>query len=132
MAGTANQDKVAAARAKNPLGTQREISKMTGVSQSSVDRIDKQLGQVGSKDPKIISLTDDDFEILQLTQVHTKERLQDAEEAKKISSRDLTYIGDVAAKRYQIFRGEITDKDGGLKNNVKELSTEDLIKLAQG
>jgi len=126
-----NKDKVAASLIKNPLQTEKEISEDTGLGMGTVHRAKKEVEKTGKKDDRIISLTDADFEILKLTQKHTKERLEDKDKAKKINARDMTYIGDIAAKRYQIFRGEITDKHGGLKNSVKDKSTEELLKIIE-
>ena len=127
MAGTEKADKIIAARIKFPLATQRELAKKVGMSQSAVGRADLKMGKVGSKDERVINLTDTDFKILQLTQKETIVRLDDRQARKEINSRDLTYIGDVAAKRYTIFRGEITDAQGGLK----ELSPADKNAVAQ-
>jgi len=117
MAGRAdkkrNVDKVTASRVNNPLATQQEVAKETGLSQSSVDRADKEVGKNGLKDDRIISLTDDDFLIVRKTQELTKKKLDTEEE--KISARDLSYIGDVSAKRYSIFRGDMTDEKGALR-----------------
>ena len=123
---------ISRALAKKPMATQGEVAKLAGVSVRTVERnIHHVTEYVGlKKDSRIISLTDDDFKILRLAQGHLKERLTNKETADKIPARDLNYIADVAAKRYAIFRGELTDKDGGLKNPVAEMSTDELLKLA--
>ena len=111
-------DKVAMELIKNPLATQEEISLNIGVHRSNVSRSMKKAQEIAPKDERVINLTDTDFKILRLTQKETIVRLEDREARKEINSRDLTYIGDVAAKRYTIFRGEITDAQGGLKELI--------------
>jgi len=49
----------------NPLQTQREIAKNTGVSKSAVGRALKELGQIGPKDDKILAITDTDLSIVE-------------------------------------------------------------------
>lgn len=120
-------DKVAAALAKNPLATEREIEQETGVSKSAVNRAKSEVGQVGAKDQRIQALTDLDFEVIQLSTQENKRRLKDDSEKTKISPRDLAYIGDVSARRYQTFAGEVTDDQGGLKFN--EMTDEQLDRL---
>ena len=127
-----NIDSIATALIKNPLATNKAVAKAAGVSLRTVERRSHMVAALDSvkKDDRIISLTDDDFKILRLAQGHLKERLTTKETADKIPARDLNYIADVAAKRYAIFRGELTDKEGGLKNPVAEMSTDELLKLA--
>jgi DNA-binding MarR family transcriptional regulator len=123
-----NVDKVIAEIVKNPLRTQREIAESTGLGNGTVARAMKDVEQNGAaKEKRIVSLTDADFRIVQLTQKHTEAKLVDAEESKKISARDLAYIGDVSAKRYSLLMGNVTDTKGGL-NSVKEMSTDEILK----
>lgn len=65
-----NIDKIAAAILANPLATVREIAEMTGISKSTVAEHIKsdEVGLVGAKDDRIISLTDKDYSILEKIQ----------------------------------------------------------------
>jgi len=125
MAGKSNQDKVAAVRVLNPLASQREVARISGVPKSSVDRIDKQIGHLGAKDPRIISLTDDDFEIQKLIQAKKLEKLKNTPDT--ISDADINQWDRHSMTRYTTFVGDLTDKDGGLK----QISVEEKIAVDQ-
>ena len=119
-----NIDKVAASLAKNPLQTEREVEKDTWVSQSSVNRAKKVLGQIGSKDPRIVSLTDWDFDIMEKIQ---KEKLERLEWGEKINNSDLDRWEQTATKRYSLFRGSVTDDKWWL--NASWLSDSELLAM---
>jgi len=108
-----NIDKVAAALAVNPLATEREIADMTDVSKSAVNRAKEEAGQAGAKDDRIKTLTDKDYDLtLAVVELQAK-RLEDTPE--KINNSDLNRWGETSAKRYSIFKGDITDDQGGLR-----------------
>jgi len=127
------KDKVAAAMAKNPLASVREVAKETGIPKSAVHRAVNSLVQDGTlqKDSRIVALTDQDFNIMLLAGREISRRIE--EEPKKLKVRDLNESARESAKRYQIFRGEVTDKKGGLKTtglNSNQLDTalKDILK----
>ena len=108
-----NIDKVAAELAKNPFATEREIAKKTGIAHSTVNATKKHLPEKSTKDDRIVALTDQDFNIMLLAGREISRRIE--EEPKKLKVRDLNESARESAKRYQIFRGEVTDKKGGLR-----------------
>lgn len=111
-----NIDKVAGALIKDPLASEYKISSETGISQSAVNRAKKEVGKSGLvKDDRIISLTNKDFGILRNVQDELDRRTSDPDIVSKIHERDLNTIADSSSKRYSLFRGEATDKDGGTK-----------------
>ncbi len=112
-----NIDKIAAELIKDPMQTQEEIAAKTGVSHATVSRALGEVSKLVQKDDRIVALTDDDFEIVRLTQRLTLEKLN-GEEAEKTRAKDLAYIGDVSAKRYSLLQGSATDEKGGLHINI--------------
>ena len=121
-----NIDKVAASLAKNPLQTEREIAEKTGLGNGTVNRAKKKLEQNGAKDHRIVHLTNDDFNIILKINEIKKKRLMNSPD--KINNSDVDLWQRTAEKRYQIFRGEITDEQGGLKD-ISNLSIDELIKI---
>ena len=97
-----NVDKVTAALAKNPLATEREIAAITNIGKSTVNRAKAEVGQAGAKDNRIVSLTDKDFELMQLIQKRKFERLEDEE--KPVNDNDLNNWDKEAKARYTLFR----------------------------
>ena len=116
-----NIDKVAAELAKDPLATEREIAKRTGLGNGTINRSKKELEQTGAKDPRILALTDADYEILALGQREMLDRIQDPQKREKISTSDLNVTMRESAKRYQTFRGNATDENGGATSVVEAL-----------
>lgn len=124
-----NVDRVAASLAKKPLQSEREIAEDTGVSKSSVNRAMKQVGQTGAKDERIKSLTDKDFECIEAWVKEIKRRLTNEDELKKMRATEISQIIKDNTARYTLFRWEVTDEEGGLKEttvNLTELSDKEL------
>ena len=111
-------DKLAAILIKNPIQTQEELASQLGVDHSTISRAMPFVQEITQKDSRIQALTEDDYQIVRLTQAETKNRLEDEEKKSKINARDLTYIGDVAARRYSLLVGNATDEQGGLNINI--------------
>lgn len=63
-----NVDKVAAALVKNPLATEKQIADEVKVSPSTAHLAKKEVEGNRVKDPRIVSVTDTDMEILTLAQ----------------------------------------------------------------
>ncbi len=110
-----NVDKVTAELVKDPLATEREIADRIGVGHATVNRAKEEVRQGETKDGRIIALTDSDYEILMLGHSEMLDRLKTPEKREKMSTGDLNVTMRESAKRYQDFRGDVTDKDGGLK-----------------
>jgi len=97
----------------NPLSTEREIAVEAWVSNWTAHNMIKELEQTWAKDDRIIGLTDEDFEIQQLIQEETRKRI--TKNPDKIRDVDLKGYWEFALKRYTLFRWDVTDKDGWLK-----------------
>lgn len=116
-----NVDKVAAAIVKNPLGSEREIAKMAGVSNATVNRIKEEVKQTVAKDDRVKSLTGKDAQIQSLIATLKLKKLdkaiQLAEEGQKlnISDSDLNSWDKHSAERHMKLVGDATDEKGGMK-----------------
>ena len=117
-----NVEKVAKAMIENPRATEREIAKKVWIGKSSVNRLKEELGQIGAKDERILTLTDWDREQQLTIQKIKNERLQEPD---KISNKDLNSREEFAMKRYSLFRGNATDNNWWL--NAKVVGLPDLI-----
>lgn len=111
-----NVEKVVVSKIKDPLKTQREIASETGIWLWTVNRAVEELEQNGTKDERIILLTEADFEQQLRIQEIKNKRL---EEPEKINNKDLNTREEFAMKRYSLFRGNATGKDWWL-NIVNE------------
>lgn len=117
-----NVEKVAKAMIENPRATEREIAKKVWIGKSSVNRLKEELGQIGAKDERILTLTDWDREQQLTIQKIKNERLQEPD---KISNKDLNSREEFAMKRYSLFRGNATDNNWWL--NVEVISFKDIL-----
>lgn len=100
---------------KNPLLTTREIEKKTWISKSTVaNYINNDLDKVGLKDDRILWICDKDLEIVNWTQAEIARRIRDEKE--EVTMSDLIKAWDVSAKRYSLFKWDITDNEGWMKN----------------
>lgn len=125
-----NIDKVAASLAKNPLQSEREIAKDAWVSNWTAHNAKKEVEQTWAKDNRIISLTDKDFELMQLIQKRKFERMNDTKTP--VNDSDVNNWDKTAQARYTIFRWDITDEKGWLKNTVAQLSDDELLNITNG
>lgn len=123
-----NIDKVAAALVKDPLASTREVAQMAGVSNATVSRRQEEVKQSVTKDPRILSITDTDLEILTLGQREIARRMKTAEELEKMRTVEISSVAKESAARYTIFRGAATDNEGALKDTsaIKNMSPQEV------
>jgi len=109
--------KVAKTVLMNPLDTERDIAEKAWVSNWTAHNMIKELEQTWAKDPRIVWLTDKDFELMEKIQKIKFDRLNKPEE---VNNRDIDTWENTANKRYTIFRGKATD-EGGWLNNIESI-----------
>lgn len=113
-----NKAKIAKEILLNPLQTQREIAKKTKVWKSTANRVISDMGQNGTKDDRILGITDKDLEIVTLAQAEIHRRMWDAKELKKMRTYEIAQTAEKSERRYQIFRWDITNKEWWLDNII--------------
>lgn len=124
-----NIAKVAKAVLENPLASQRDIADETWLSVWNVnDKLNK-LEQEGKKDDRIIWITDTDLSILTIGQREIERRLNDKEEVQKMRTVEISQVIKESTARYSLFRWNATDNQWWLKNWVKNLSDDELLKM---
>lgn len=109
-----NKTKIMAEVAKDPLASQREIAKKAKVWKSTVQEHLKDLPN-SVKSDHIERILEKDLNIVDLAQKELERRLKD--NAKDLATRDIIASADVSAKRYSLFKWDVTDKDWGIKDN---------------
>jgi len=121
-----NRGKIIKEVLSNPLASQREIADNVWIWKTTVQEHLKELPNA-TKDDRIISLTDRDFDMMALIQSEKFRRIE--EEKGKLNNSDINRWEETAVKRYTLFRWNVTDKDWGLKNTITQLSDNELINL---
>ena len=119
-----NVDKVSAELVKDPFTTARQLVEKTWLWLWTAHRAIKDVERTGTKDDRIINLTETDLDIVRLAQMWILEKLTDEEERKKMRWTDLAQIAEKSEKRYTIFRGSVTDDQWGLKS-ISEINLYD-------
>lgn len=128
-----NIDKVASSLIKNPLQTEREVAKDTWIGKSTVNRAKEELGQIGAKDKRIVTLTNNDFSCIELWVEEIKKRLWNVEELEKMRTIEIAQVIKENTARYTLFRWEVTDDKWWLKSSkeIDNTPLEDLVNLVQ-
>lgn len=108
-----NSEKIISEVLMNPLQSQREIAKNAWVWKTTVQEHLKELPNT-TKDDRIISLTDKDFELMQIIQKKKFERLNDTE--KPVNDSDINNWDKEAKARYTLFRWEATNSEWWMKD----------------
>ena len=111
-----NLSKVAKVAIKEPLLTRDKIAEKAWVSQWTASNMLKELDESWRKDDRIIWITNKDLEIVKLWQDIIKSRLKDKEEVSKMRTVEVSQVIRENTQRYTLFKWDITDKNGGLKN----------------
>ena len=122
-------DKVSAALLNNPLGSVREIAAEAGTHHKTVENLLPEIRQSSpAKDPRILSITDTDLEILTLGQREISRRMKTAEELEKMRTVEISSVAKESAARYTIFRGAATDNEGALKDTaaIKSMNPQEI------
>lgn len=102
--------KIAKELLKDPLQTTRELEKKTWISKSAIaNYINNDLDTLGLKDPKIVLLTDKDFNCIVLWVEEIERRLKDKEELNKMRVTEISQVIKDNTARYTLFRWDATN-----------------------
>lgn len=114
-----NRAKIIKEVLKDPTQSERDIAKKVWRSPSTVHEHIKDLPN-SSKNEHIEKILEKDLKIVNLATDILIDRLELAQSdpESKISTRDIIASADVSAKRYSLFKWDITDKDWGLKEQT--------------
>lgn len=111
---TKNKIKVIKELLRDPLQTEREIAKNANISNWTAHKTKKEVEQRWAKSNIIDDIIKKDAEIVKLVQDELKKRIKD--NPSKVSTRDIISAWDVSAKRYTIFKWNVTDEEWWLKS----------------
>ena len=120
-----NRAKVIKATLKNPLKNQREIAKDQWISKSSVNRIQQEMGQTGTKDDRILWICDADLEIIKLWQKIIQDKLNDKKTVKKMKASEVSQVIAENTRRYTLLRWNATDENGWIKKVLVNVSIDE-------
>ncbi len=125
---------------KNPLQTEEEIAKKIWINRRSVNRLKDEMSEIVSnaKNEQIMSITDNDRKIIedaQFINMFALKWIVDKIKSKEIEKLDLreaktaSEIAKESTARYTLFKWNITDENGWMKNTIKELTDDELLNI---
>ena len=104
---------------KDPLQSERKLAKKLWVWKTTVNKRIKEISKV-DKSEQVNRIIEADIEIVEIATKILKDRLKLAEESpESMSTRDVIASADVSAKRYSLFKWDVTDKDRWLKQSIE-------------
>lgn len=114
-----NRAKIIKEVLKDPTQSQRAIAKKIWIWKTTVKDHLKEL-PISPKSDHIEKILEKDLKILNLSTDILIDRLELAKSDpdSKISTRDIIASADVSAKRYSLFKWDITDKDWWIKDQT--------------
>ena len=89
---------------RNPTAPIREIAEKLSVPSASVQRYLKEYRESDNKDPRIISLTNKDLDIVRRGQEIIEEKLNDPEQVARMKASEVSAVTSESAKRYSLLR----------------------------
>ena len=110
---------------KNPLATQDELVIKTGLWKGTVNRNIQELDQNGLLSDSIDKICNNDKELIWLVSWLNIREIKKYVDKDEVSLTDLRIINDITEKstrRYTLFKWDITNKDGWLKN-IQEIDS---------
>lgn len=111
-----NIDKVAAALIKNPLASTREAAEMAGVSNATVSRRQEEVKQSVTKDPRVLSLVEKDFRLIEAYQDFAMEHFTNPDKRDAMRLGEAVSAAKDSTARYMLMKGALTGSDGALKD----------------
>ncbi len=114
-----NRAKIIKEVLKDPTQSQRKIAKKIWIWKTTVKDHLKEL-PMSPKSDHIEKILEKDLQIVNIATDLLINRLELAQSdpESKMSTRDIISSADVSAKRYSLFKWDITDKDWGLKDQT--------------
>ena len=89
---------------KTPNMSLNDMSKTLGIPKASVQKYIREYREGDSKDPRIISVTNKDLELVRMWQEIIEQKLSDPEQVAKMKASEVSAVTSESAKRYQLLR----------------------------
>lgn len=106
---------------QDPLKSTREVAKAAWVGSTTAHRVIKEMEQTGTKDPRILWVSNKDLQIVELSQAEMLRRLKSKTERKRIKIADLATIAEKSEKRRSLIVGNATDDQGWVKSILDQI-----------
>lgn len=99
-----NRNKAVRLAMKNPTMSIRDMAKQLDMPASTVGNYLKEYRESDNKDPRIVSITNKDLDIVRRWQEIIEAKLSNEEEVKKMSAAQVSQVTSESVKRYSLLR----------------------------
>ena len=112
-----NRNKAVRLAMKNPTMSIRDMAKQLDMPASTVGNYLKEYRESDNKDPRIVSITNKDLDIVRRWQEIIEAKLSNEEEVKKMSAAQVSQVTSESVKRYSLLRWVQNSEQQGSVNN---------------
>jgi len=112
-----NRNKAVRLAMKNPTMSIRDMAKQLDIPASTVGHYLKEYRESDDKDPRIVSITNKDLDIVRRWQEIIEAKLSNEEEVKKMSAAQVSQVTSESVKRYSLLRWVQNSEQQGNVNN---------------
>ena len=112
-----NRNKAVRLAMKNPTMSIRDMAKQLDMPASTVGNYLKEYRESDNKDPRIVSITNKDLDIVRRWQEIIEAKLSNEEEVKRMSAAQVSQVTSESVKRYSLLRWVQNSEQQGSVNN---------------
>lgn len=112
-----NRNRAVRLAMKNPTMSIRDMAKKLDIPASTVGNYLKEYRESDDKDPRIVSITNKDLDIVRKWQEIIEAKLNDKEQVKKMSAAQVSQVTSESVKRYSLLRWVQNQESQGNVNN---------------
>lgn len=112
-----NRNRAVRLAMKNPTMSIRDMAKKLDIPASTVGNYLKEYRESDDKDPRIVSITNKDLDIVRKWQEIIEAKLNDEEQVKKMSAAQVSQVTSESVKRYSLLRWVQNQESQGNVNN---------------
>lgn len=117
-----NRQKVIRLAMKNPTMSVRDMAKKLDIPSASVGKYLREYRESDDKDPRIVSITNRDLEIVAKGQEIIASKLENEEEVRRMTAAQVSQVTSESVKRYSLLRGVQNNEQGSVNNQAIQVN----------
>lgn len=121
-ANVENRKKVIRQVMKTPSMSLNEMSRTLNIPKASVQKYIREYRESDNKDPRILSVTNKDLEIVQKGQEIIEAKLNDPEQVAKMKASEVSAVTSESVKRYTLLRGVQNNEQSNTQNQAIQVN----------
>lgn len=99
-----------------------EMSRTLNIPKASVQKYIREYRESDNKDPRILSVTNKDLEIVQKGQEIIEAKLNDPEQVAKMKASEVSAVTSESVKRYTLLRGVQNNEQSNTQNQAIQVN----------